>query len=419
MAAHLHRIRAIIAGFAGLCGAALIVEGAELPGRKQGETRFAREAHRALLSSVPTDHAVVPLGFPAISGWAEDDHAAAFQAFGVSCAALSARVPPLRPALAVDAALAGACAAAAALQAQGPIKPAQARAFFETHFAPYEIRPPSGSGFLTGYFEPEAAAALLPSPEFSVPVLARPPDLVTLAPGETPPGLDPALAAARRQGEAFVPFPDRAAIWAGALAGQGLEIAWLRDHADLFIIQVQGSARLVLPDGTRTRLVYAGRNDHAYTSIGRKLVEQGEIPLESMRLSTLMAWLRADPVRGRRLMEQNRSYIFFALEDGVPAERGPIGGAGLPLSAGRSLAIDRHIWPYHLPIFIEASPLAPAGGRARLARLVIAQDTGSAIIGAARGDFFVGSGEEAGIQAGLIRDSQRFIVLAPNGEGAP
>jgi membrane-bound lytic murein transglycosylase A len=134
-----------------------------------------------------------------------------------------------------------------------------------------------------------------------------------------------------------------------------------------------------------------------------------------MSLERLMGWLRADPARGRALMERNRSYIFFALAPMLDPARGPIGGAGVPLTTGRSLAVDRTLWPYGLPVWIEVSPLTPEGPRRPLDRLMIAQDTGSAILGPARGDFFMGSGAEAGQRAGLVRDSMRFVVFWPRG----
>jgi membrane-bound lytic murein transglycosylase A len=372
-----------------------------------------REAPGPDAVRLPPDTVVAPREFGTIDGWARDDHAAAFRAFLTTCAPILDGTAMLRDAVVPSPALRLACIAARALAVTGVPDREQARGFFETHFAPVEIRPAGGDGFLTAYFEPEIEASLERSPDFSVPVLARPPDLVTLKQGEVIAGLPAGLQAARRRAEGLVPFPDRAAIWAGALAGQGLEIAWVRDEAELFVVQVQGSARLVLPDGSRTRLTYAGRNGHAYTSIGRKLVERGDIPLAEMSLERLTDWLRADPARGRALMEENRSYIFFARDDSGPPDQGPIGGAGVPLAPHRSLAIDRTIWPYGLPVFIDMAPLAPGGGRERIARLMIAQDTGSAILGPARGDYFMGSGREAGTRAGLVRDPARFIVLLP------
>ena len=375
----------------------------------------------SLFTKLPPDTKIRRLSFADLEGWSADDHAAAFTAFLETCAPVLDGTAALRDALPVPVGLTEICRAARALQQAGqkgvPVSRAAAQAFFERHFEPVEIQPKGGNGFLTAYYEPEIEASLEKSAEYPVPVLARPADLVTLKQGEIRSGLDPTLQAARQTAAGLEPYPDRAAIWAGALAGQKingqpLEIAWLRDHATLFITQVQGSARLRLPDGRRTRLVYAGRNGHPYTSIGKRLVERGAMTLEEMTLAKLMAWLRTN-ADGRALMEENRSYIFFARDDAAPSDRGPIGGAGVPLTQGRSLAIDRTLWPYGLPVFIDVSPLRPQGGRERLARLMIAQDTGSAIVGPARGDYFMGSGDQAGERAGLVRDAVRFVVLAP------
>jgi membrane-bound lytic murein transglycosylase A len=369
----------------------------------------ANPAPDVLRARLPVGTLVKPLTFANLDGWAADDHPAALAAFIETCKPILDGTAALRDALPPPEALKSACAAGRI--AAGQV--GSARRFFETHFQPYEILPESGAGFLTAYFEPELRASPVRTAEFPVPVLARPADLVTIKAGETLPGIEPPLQAARKTAAGYEPFPERAAIWAGALDGQGLEIAWLRDHAELFITQVQGSARLAMTDGTRSRLVYAGRNGHPYTSIGRRLVATGAMALEGMTLAKLMAWLRDHPAEGRALMEENRSYVFFARDDAAPEDRGPIGGAGVPLTAGRSLAIDRTIWPYGLPVFVDVSPLSPEGGRSRIARLMTAQDTGSAIVGPARGDFFTGSGDEAGVRAGLFRDPMRFVVLWP------
>lgn len=361
----------------------------------------------SLLARLPEGTQAKALTFAALPGWAGDDHGAAFAAFLDTCAPVIDGKAALRDALPPGEALLKACRGAR------ETPPAQARAFFEANFTPYDIIPASGSGFLTAYYEPELEAALEKSAAFPVPVLGRPADLVTIPQGETRPGVSPGFQAARQSEKGLEPYATRAQIWAGALEGKGLEIAWLRDHTELFITQVQGSARLKLPGGKSSRLVYAGRNGHPYTSIGRKIVERGAMTLEEMTLAKLMGWLRADAARGRALMEENASYVFFARDDSLDPAKGPIGGAGVPLTPGRSLAIDRTLWPYGLPIYIDVNPLTPAGPRARIQRLMVAQDTGSAIVGPARADFFVGSGAEAGERAGLVRDPLRFIVLLP------
>jgi membrane-bound lytic murein transglycosylase A len=366
---------------------------------------------------LPAETVVEPVKLDTVKGWTGDDHRAAFSAFLVTCAPIAKGDAAQREARPPPPALVGACRAALRLEAEGPPDSLACRHFFERHFEAFDIRPKDAEGFLTAYYEPEVAASREKSADFPVPVLARPDDLVTFGQNEPrPPGLDVSLAAARRTLSGFEPYIDRAAIWAGALGDRARPIAWLKDETELFIIQVQGSARLTFADGTRGRLTYAGRNGHAYTSIGRILVENGDIPLSEMSLERLMNWLRADRARGRKLMERNRSYVFFALEPMADPKRGPVGGAGVPLTTRRSLAIDRTIWPYGIPVWISVAPLTPDGARAPLDRLMIAQDTGSAIVGPARGDFFMGSGPEAGTHAGLVRDPMRFIVLLPRGE---
>ena len=187
----------------------------------------------------------------------------------------------------------------------------------------------------------------------------------------------------------------------------------MRDPVDRFVLQVQGSGRIRLPDGRVTRLVYAGRNGHPYTSLGRVLSEREAIPPAQMTMDRLIARLKADAGFARDLIRLNRSFVFFARRDDLPPDSGPIGGAGLPLTPLRSIAIDRTVWPYGLPVWIDATLPDGDGGMERLARLMIAQDTGSAILGPARLDLFVGSGADAGHRAGLIRHPVDFTVLWP------
>ncbi len=345
-----------------------------------------------------------------LSGWAQDDHRAALSIFARGCEAQ----PPLRAAVEVPPGLAKACEQAGRLLASGAISPEAAKSFFESHFTFWRIRPaPDRTGFMTGYFEPEFEGSLTRSDAYPTPLYGRPPELVTRMPGEAWPGMDPELAAARRTNAGLEPFPDRSAIETGALDGRDLEILWMRDPVDRFVLQVQGSGRIRLPDGSVTRLVYAGRNGHAYTSLGRVLSEREGIPPAQMTMDRLIARLKADADFARDLIRLNRSFVFFARRDDLPADSGPIGGAGLPLTPLRSIAIDRTAWPYGLPVFIDATLPDGAGGLSRLARLMIAQDTGSAILGPARLDLFVGSGAAAGHRAGLIRHPVDFIVLWP------
>jgi membrane-bound lytic murein transglycosylase A len=315
------------------------------------------------------------VGFDRLAGFGEDDALAAFRAFrGVAEAA-----PPLRAAQAPSPALVSAFRAALAAE---PADAEAARAFFVAHFEPRHV----GRGLLTGYYEPWVEGALAPSPEFSAPLLKRPADLA--APYRT-----------RAEIEAEMRDP----------------LVWLKDAVEAYLIQVQGSARVTLPDGRRRRLVYDGRNGRPYASIGRLLIEAGEIPEAEMSLARLKAWLRADPARGRALMRRNESFVFFRF--GEDDGEGPIGGAGRPLTPLRSLAVDRALWSYGLPFF-PSGALPWRGEREEpFGRLMIAEDTGTAIVGPARADLFFGGGDEAGARAGAIRHEAEMFVLWPRGDG--
>jgi membrane-bound lytic murein transglycosylase A len=359
-----------------------------------------------------------PVPFAALPGFAGDDLGAALKAFRASCAQTSRPVPAEAAPGAPIQDLGPACAVA-------PKDSAEARAFFEAAFTPYRVTRPARenpaerrAGFLTGYFEPELTGSLVPTPAYPVPALARPDDLVSFEPGETRPGLDPALRAARQEGDAFRPYPDRAAIEDGALGARAKPVLYLRDAIDLLVLQVQGSGRVRLPDGRAVRLAYDGRNGRPYTSVARLLVTEGHLPLEGLTLARWTGWLRANPETARRLIRRNQAYIFFRLEEPPPDALGPLGGGGVPLTPGRSLAVDAGLWRYGLPFWLEGTLPTPDGGATPLARLVIAQDTGSAITGPARGDLYLGTGARAGAVAGLLRDPARFTVLLPKADPA-
>ncbi|MGD0722568.1 MAG: MltA domain-containing protein [Roseiarcus sp.] len=359
-----------------------------------------------------------PIGFADLAGFDEDDCVAAFRAFRRSAEALAAGVAPTRPGCALPPALAAIAREAVSMEIAAPDA---ARAFFEARFRPWRLRPGGAPGFLTGYFEPRLRGSLTRGAAFATPVLARPDDLVALAPGQASPCLDPAVAGAQRlPGGALRPYPARAAIEAAAAAGEGRPILWLEDAVELFIAQVQGSASVELPDGRLVRLAYDGRNGQPYTSIGRLLIEAGEIPESAMSLARLKAWLRAHGLApgapARNLMQRNLSYVFFRLETDFDPAEGPTGGAGVALTALRSIAVDRALWPYGTPFWLDALLPWREAGPTPFRRLTIAQDTGSAILGAARADLFFGGGDEAGRRAGDIRHACDFTVLLPRGE---
>jgi membrane-bound lytic murein transglycosylase A len=356
----------------------------------------------------------VPVAFSAIPGWAAEDHAAAFATFRHDCAAVARRTPARGSGPVDPKALAAACRAALGLPAGTGA--AAARRFFETRFVPMRIGTPD-SGFLTAYYEPEIEGARSPGGRFRVPLYRLPPDVVAVR-GGAKAGLDPDLTHARKRPDGRLEaIPDRAAIDAGALAGRGLELVWLADPIDAFFVHIQGSARIRLSDGQVIRVGFAGRNGHPYTPIGRLLIERGEIAREEMTADRLARWLRDHPDEAPALMAANRSYIFFREIDGLDAERGPVGALGVPLTAGRSLAVDPKAHPFGTPVFVAADlPIGPAGAAQPFRRLMIADDTGAAIRGPARGDLFLGSGAAAQALAGPIRHPATFVVLAPRRE---
>jgi membrane-bound lytic murein transglycosylase A len=340
-----------------------------------------------------------PASFADLDGWAEDDHVAALEAFRKSCLKLS----PLPG-------LARACAAA--LGSAEPWTPASARAFLETHFHPHRVVTGQGEGLLTGYYEPEIEGALAPGDGYTVPVYRRPPDLVNLVEEAQRGAKAGGLTHARRTAAGHEPYATRAEIDEGALAGRGLELAYARCPVDFFFMQVQGSGVIRLPDGSRMRVTYDGKNGHPYTSIGRYLIDTGQLPAEPMSLDVLSDWLRQDLARARPVMWQNASYVFFRE---LPASEagGPLGVHEIPLTPCRSLAVDPGTHRLGTPIWVASPTLTHATGADGFHRLMIAQDVGSAIRGPERGDIFFGSGAEAGRLAGQTRHPGRFFVLLP------
>ena len=350
-----------------------------------------------------------PLDFESLAGWIDDDHHAAFDAFARSARAIAESLEAPRPAQPHPPGLA--VKARAALNAD-VMDGRRARRFFEKAFQPYRVVAQNGGGFLTGYYEPCVPASKVETQEFRWPILRRPADLVTFGLDPPPVGFPREITGARRLADgSLVPYADRAEIE----AERRDPIVWVRDAVEAFLIQVQGSAQVEFPDGSRARLAYDGRNGQPYTSIGKILIESGEIAEDAMSLMSLKAWLRRDGARGLDVMGRNRSFVFFKLVEDFDAGHGPVAGAGVALTPLRSIAIDRAIWAYGLPLWIDAElPWADETLRP-FRRLMIAQDTGSAIVGPARADLFFGSGDAAGGRAGAIRHRAEFVVLLPRG----
>ncbi|MEE2950894.1 MAG: MltA domain-containing protein [Pseudomonadota bacterium] len=341
-------------------------------------------------------------------------HAAAFSAFRASAPALlEGQYATGR--LGIDAGLYG-DAARDALGLPDMIGETDALEFFERHFCCLSVAPLAGetreTGFVTGYYEPEVEASRVPTETFRHPLYARPSDLVAVDDVTRPAGLDKSFGYARRLSCGLMTdYPDRAAIEAGFLKGRGLEIAYVRDEVEAFFIHVQGSARLRFADGTAIRIGYAAKTGHPFTAIGRLLVKTGALTLAEADMDGIRAYLAAHPERVRPVLDQNRSFIFFAERPIDDPETGPIGAANVPLAPLASIAVDRDLATFGVPYLVAAPELRL--DKTPFARLMIAQDTGSAIIGAARGDIFVGSGEAAGRIAGRIRHEAQLTLLAP------
>lgn len=340
------------------------------------------------------------IAFADLPGWHVDNLAAAFTAFRKSFHHLQTSS-------------AGARSQLAALAFPGDLSADDARAFLEKNFTAHLISRPTEGAMVTGYFEPELAGSLEQDQQFQVPVYGLPGDLHLLA-GEPDRGnLPDYLTAARMTDNGLVAYYTREEIEKGALAGLGLEIAYLTDPYDAYIMQVQGSGLIRLPDGRGLRIGFSGKNGHPYTSVGKLLIERGAVAADKAGMDAVFGWLREHPDEGRALMWRNKSYPFFRKLGEDEAENGPHGAMGVPLTPGRSLAVDPRHHQLGLPIWVRAPDLKDENGLS-FNRLMIAQDTGSAIRGPVRGDIFWGTGADAGHLAGSTKDICDFYILIPN-----
>ena len=335
-----------------------------------------------------------PISFAEIEGWAADDQSAALPALVKSCRRRPAANSACKDVLALG----------------DKVDRDAARRFFETHYIPYRVEE-EHPGLVTGYYEPEVNGSRERTGKFQVPVYRRPDDLVQVTPDLLRAFYNDGLSVMRRNGEELVPYYTRAEIESGALSGRGLELLYLDDPVELFFMQIQGSGRVRLTDGSWVRLGYAAKNGHPYTSIGKRLAERSDRP-KDLTMEGLKSWLRADPARGRALMQENKSYVFFRELPQAEAGDGPIGAQGVPLTPGRSLAVDAAYHKLGSPVFVTAPDLKGEDGKP-FRRLMIAQDVGSAIRGPERGDIFFGTGDAAGAIAGTTHEKARFFILLP------
>lgn len=300
------------------------------------------------------------ISFSDLKGWASDDHAEAYSVFKTTCSRIK------------DKAWDDVCASSVS----------DARSFFEENFVPVVIED-GREPLFTGYYEPELEASRTKTDIFKYPLYAPPSDL--------------------KRGEQWF---SRAEIEAGNKL-RGLELAYLSDPVEAFFFHVQGSGRLSLPDGSSMRLGFAAKNGHKYQSVGREMARRGLLPDHKLSAGSIKEWVRKNPDAGREVLWHNPSFIFFREIKDLPESSGPIGAMSRPVTAMRSVAVDPDYTPLGAPVWIEK------GGKNPINRLMVAQDTGSAIKGAQRADIFYGSGDDAGAQAGVIRDAGRMVVFIP------
>ena len=355
-----------------------------------------------------------PVAWSDLDGWADDDHRAAFAAFLASCRAKPGRQQPANETIAtMAAALRNICVHA---RASGPLDEAGMRRFFEDNFRPLRIaKLGQTDGFLTGYYEPVIDGSRVPTAEFTAPLYRRPPNLVASG-ARSLVGVFPSkgVKVGRRVGRRYiVPYYTRGEIEDGALDGWHLEICWVRSQLDVLFAQIQGSARIRLPDASVLRLNYDSYNGWPYTSVGRVLIDRGLMTKDEVSMQRIRAWMEANPEPAKEVRRQNQSYVFFRVMD-LAAKDEAMGAQGVPLIAGRSIAVDRALHAYGTPFFIEADlPIASDKATTPFRRLMIAQDTGSAIVGIARADIYFGAGADAARIAGHIKHPGRFVMLVP------
>jgi membrane-bound lytic murein transglycosylase A len=367
----------------------------------------------AVTPEAPKAKTLEAVSWSEVSGWMDEDPGEAWETFLRSCTRLKAQ-----------AVWRESCALAVQLPAGASV-----RDFFETHFLPYRVANADGSvqGLATGYYEPLLRGSRRKEGPYRYPLYAAPEDLLIVDLAEINPELKHLRLRGRLDGRRVVPYYPRAEIERGLPALAGKELLWVDDPVDLFFLQIQGSGRVRLATGELVRVGYADQNGQPYRSIGRYLVEQGELKLEQASMQGIKAWGAANPEKLDALLNQNPSFVFFrelSMAEGGQGSNaggpmttgGPVGALGVALTPERSIAVDpRHI-PLGAPVFLATTW---PNSTQPLQRLVLAQDTGGAIRGAVRADYFWGFGDAAGAQAGRMRQGARMWVLLPRDYPAP
>lgn len=334
---------------------------------------------------------LTPTTFAELEGWSNDNHGEAFAAWVKHCDALMKRQPDASTGAGMLEAPASVwqevCSAAARVE---PENPDATRLFFENYFLPFHAANNSKQeGLFTGYYEPEIKGSLKKTGAYTTPVYRLPPDV-----------------------EKDVPYFTRAEIESGALSNRGLELFWTNDPVGLFFLQIQGSGHVHLSDGRILRIGFAGKNNQPYVSLGKLMGERGLLDKDNINFFTIRQWLRDHPAQGKKLMQENSSYVFFRTLE----TDGSIGGSNVVLTPLRSLAIDTRYIPYATPLYLQTTlPQTATSSEQPFNRLMIAQDTGGAIKGPVRGDVFFGPGEQAEQLAGMMKNRGRYTLLLPRG----
>jgi membrane-bound lytic murein transglycosylase A len=367
-------------------------------------------AQPATVTTEPGRAQFRPVAFRDLPGWADDTLADAWPAFNAGCRVLLAQAATAilwhEP-----------CTAAADLD---PRDTPAIRAFFERHFTAYQALAPDGqdTGLVTGYYEPLLHGSRVPSERNRYPLFAPPDDLLTIDLAELGPEFKDKRLRGRVDGKRVVPYWSRADIEAGRGPLDGKALVFVDDPVEAFFLQIQGSGRVQLAEGGVMRVGYADQNGWPFRSVARVLIDRGELSADGASMQAIQQWARQHPAELPALLDENPSYIFFrevSLDPSVPID-GPIGTLGIPLAAGRAIAVDPRSIPLGAPVFLATtSPLSTRP----LQRLVLAQDTGGAIRGALRVDFFWGFGEDAGLEAGRMKQPGRLWLLWPTGAPPP
>lgn len=361
-------------------------------------------------SGTPAPAATVlfePVSWSRLPGWKDDDTLAAWPAIISTCRVLDTREPWQ--------------AFCAAVVATSPGDAGFARSFLEQQLTPYRIYRVTGKkretqGLVTGYYEPLLHGSRERSEQYAAPLYRRPDDLLIVDLASVIPELKGKRVRGRVDGNKVVPYYSRGET-RGAASLVGREIVWIDNALDAFMLEVQGSGRVQLPTGEVIRLQYEDQNGHPYRSIGRYLADQGAMTIDQVNMTAIRNWLAANPTRLHEVLDSNPSVVFFREAPLDDPSVGPPGAQGIPLTTGRSIAIDPKFLPLGAPIFL--STLQPGAGEVPLRRLVVAQDTGGAIRGPVRADLFFGFGPEAGSQAGMMKHDGEMWLLWPKGAPPP